>query len=159
MDTVFTITDWLNKIGSYGLILATGWGLLALMVKDVRRAYGNYLTALSYLLGLALWLLSAVVVHGIWGWIGFFIGVFIGGVGVGPLSLIASAIHGEWKLAANIFVSLTVLLICRYGGIAIVGKDDERRRRESERVETLERRVKALEREQYSTFDFEEDDD
>jgi hypothetical protein len=158
MDTMFEISGWLNKIGSYGLVLAAGWGLLALIVKDVRRAYGNYLMILSYLLGLALWLVSAVILHDMWGWTGFIIGVLLGGVGVVPLSLIASATHREWGLLGQILLSLVVLLVCRYGGILIVGKDEERRERESERIKSLERRIKVLEREQYSTVEIAEED-
>lgn len=157
MDTIFNIATWLSRIGSYGLVLATAWGVLAIMVKDVRRAFGNYLTLLSYLLGLALWLLSAVIVHDIWGWTGFIIGLCLGGIGVVPLSLLAAATHGQWNLLGHLSLSLLVLIACRYGGIVLVAKDEERRTKDAERVEELERRVKALEYDRYAATEFEHD--
>lgn len=158
MDTVFKISQWLGTIGGYGLILAVVWGLLATMVRDVRQSYGNYLMLLSYLLGLTLWLLSLVIVHDFWGGIGIVIGLFLAGIGIVPLSMIAAGVHGEWKLVGHLLLAVFFIFLCRYGGTVIAAYSEECRNRESDKLRALERRIKVLEQEHSSTPDFGEEE-
>jgi len=125
MESFFPFVAWLNKIGVAGLIIAVLWGLLAILSKKIRTAYGMYLYGLSYLLGITNWLFCAIVLHYIWGAIGLIVGILLLGVGVVPLCLIALMIHGEWLLWGSIIFSLISIFGSRFLGAIIIGKKDE----------------------------------
>jgi len=125
MESFFPFVEWLNKIGVAGLIIAVLWGLLAILSKKIRTAYGMYLYGLSYLLGITNWLLCAFVLHDIWGALGLIVGILFLGVGVVPLCLIALMIHGQWLLWGSIIFSLILIFGSRFLGATIIGKKEE----------------------------------
>lgn len=67
----------------------------------------------SALFGINAWLGSLVIVFYIWGTGGVLIGLLLGGVGVIPLALIASAIHSEWASFLSVLIWLVLLFVVR----------------------------------------------
>ena len=65
----------------------------------------------SYVYGLTLWFWGLLLTYVIWGGIAVFIGLFIAGVGVVPMAMIATAIDGQWAITGQLIL-LTVLTFC-----------------------------------------------
>jgi hypothetical protein len=138
MKLLVAINDWLVTIGEFGLAIAVLFGLIALLAKRTRGAFGSYLYFLSFIIGAATWILSAITLYRIWGFIGFFIGLFIAGVGVVPVSMLAMAIHGEWMLFSAVVVQLVLLFGCRFVAIAILENNAKREQREADAAFALD---------------------
>jgi hypothetical protein len=68
--------------------------LSALSRTRVPAACGIYLA--SYLFGITLWMEGLLNTLDIWGGIGVFIGLFLLGLGVVPIGLLAALTHGLW---------------------------------------------------------------
>ncbi len=130
MSILVWFNKWLIILTELGLLAAVLYGLVALLVKSVRRSFGIYLLLLSFGIGAATWTASALLVLGIWGITGFVIGVLLGGIGVVPLSLFATLLHREWTNFFAVIVQLICLFGTRYSGIAIVERDERRRANE-----------------------------
>jgi len=79
----------------------------------------------SYLIGLYLWMASLLATLVLWGWFAVILGLFLAGVGVVPIALLASAFHGEWSLFGGIFLQLAFVIAARMYGIYLLGKADE----------------------------------
>jgi len=65
----------------------------------------------SYVYGLTLWFWGLLLTYIIWGFIAVFIGLFMAGVGVVPIAILATAINGKWVIT----IQLLLLSIFTYG--------------------------------------------
>lgn len=65
----------------------------------------------SYVYGLAGWIYGFLITLVFWGWFAIIIGLFLAGVGVVPIGMLASIFHGRW----DIFLTLLILVIITYG--------------------------------------------
>jgi hypothetical protein len=93
------------------LILLNVLTLLVAIIPRARSAAGFILFVSSYVYGLATWIYGLVVTLALWGITALIIGIFLGGVGVIPIGILASVFHGRW----DIFFTLLVLIILTYG--------------------------------------------
>jgi hypothetical protein len=76
--------------------------------RRTRGASGIGLVISSYVYGLTLWLSGLLLAYLIWGAVAVFIGLFLAGVGVVPVAMLATAIEGEWSITGQL-VLLTVM--------------------------------------------------
>jgi len=93
--------------------------------KKTRILGGTALMYSSILFGVTLWVYSALMVYIFWGFIGLFIGLFILGIGVVPVGLLASLINGEWMIAGSIIYMLILTLGARIYGLWIIAKAED----------------------------------
>ena len=83
------------------------------LFRRMRGFVAVVLFAASIVLGLATWVWGLVVTWLLWnGWAALF-GLFILGVGVVPMGMVAAALHAEWTLVWNMGVTLAVLFAIR----------------------------------------------
>jgi hypothetical protein len=54
------------------------------------------------------WLFGFLVTYAAWGLIGVFIGLFLAGVGVVPLGMIASGLHGQWDMVWQLVLGIAL---------------------------------------------------
>lgn len=88
---------WLAVVSLYVVACtALVFGPLAFF-RSKRILAGRAFFAVSYLPGLAAWLLGAGVTFGSFGWFGLIVGLLVLGVGVVPLGIIGAI----WKLDSN----------------------------------------------------------
>ena len=90
--------------------------LICLPLALFRRTRGFVSIVLfvaSVVLGLATWVWGVVVTWIFWGGWAVLIGLFILGVGVVPMGIVAAAMAGEWELFTNMGVTLVVLIAIR----------------------------------------------
>lgn len=80
--------------------------LVLLPFSFIRKTYKFVGTAtfyFSYLSGFTLWFYSALVTYYFWGFFGLIVGLFLVGIGVLPIAIIASLFNGEWTILWNLF--------------------------------------------------------
>ena len=92
------VYPWLAIIS----LLAVGAALLLLLpLSFIRRtkpfAAIGFLIA-SYILGLTLWVSGLLITYNLWGAFAVFVGLFLLGVGVIPIAMLATAFNGMWGL-------------------------------------------------------------
>jgi len=79
--------------------------------KETRIASGIGFLIASYIFGTTAWIMSFLLVFILWGFIGLFIGLFMAGIGVVPLAMLATVFSGEW----GIFGQLVLLIVFTFG--------------------------------------------
>lgn len=91
---------------------------------------GMYIS--SYVFGLTLWFLGLLLTYFTWGFLGIFIGLLLGGVGVVPVAMLAMLLNSEFFT----LVVLIVLTILTFGaralGIYLTSRAEEKRNTISE---------------------------
>jgi len=65
----------------------------------------------SYIFGVTVWVWSFLLTYMLWGMLGLIIGLFIMGVGVVPVAILATLLNGEWSA----FFQLVLLLVLTFG--------------------------------------------
>ncbi|MCK9623101.1 MAG: hypothetical protein M0R47_21515 [Methylobacter sp.] len=107
--------------------------LLSAIIPNARGAAGWILFISSYIYGLATWIYGLLVTLSLWGVLAIIIGLFLGGVGVVPIGMLAAIFHGRW----DIFFTLLILVILTYGtrmvGMALA-ESHERRSQEDDNI-------------------------
>jgi hypothetical protein len=100
-------------------LITVGWLVLGVTIvialplsvfKRMRGAMAIAILYSSFVYGLIAWLTGFVITYTHWGVFGVLLGLFLAGVGVVPLGLLASAFH-EW----DGFVPLVVLVVLTFG--------------------------------------------
>lgn len=85
--------------------------LLSAIIPNARRVAGWILFISSYVYGLATWIYGLFVTLSLWGVVAIIIGLFLGGVGVVPIGMLAAMFNGQW----GVFFTLLILVILTYG--------------------------------------------
>lgn len=86
------------------------------LFRKTRVLAGGCFVYASLLFGVFVWVYSCLIVADLWGYPGLIVGLLLAGVGVLPLALIASAIHGEWPWVLNIVLGLVLTF-----GVRVLG--------------------------------------
>ncbi|MCL4837054.1 MAG: hypothetical protein KJ058_03690 [Thermoanaerobaculia bacterium] len=116
-------------VRAYGVLLPIAWitVLLAILILGplaiVRRTRGvasvGFVVA-SFVIGLTLWFLGASVTFACYGWTGFFIGLFLFGVGVVPIGIFAAFFTiKSTSLALGMIVMAVITIASRAGGVVL----------------------------------------
>lgn len=95
--------------------------LLPLAVPRVTRGFASAaLFVASYVFGATLWMEGLLLTLALWGYGAVFIGLFMAGVGVVPIAMVATLLKGMWSPLVEL-VGLTILMVAsRLGAIALV---------------------------------------
>ena len=73
----------------------------------------------SYIFGL-LWVGGLLTTYLYWGATAVFIGLFIAGIGVVPIGMLAVLIHGDWSAFGELVILIVLVFATRFGGAYIV---------------------------------------
>ena len=76
----------------------------------------------SYVFGATLWVRSLLVTYTLWGGIGLAIGLFMAGVGVVPLALLATLFNGLWSTLGELVLGLILTIGVRVWGLRLLEK-------------------------------------
>lgn len=79
--------------------------------KKTRGVAGLGLFIASYIFGATLWVWAFLITYVIWGLVALFIGLFLAGIGVVPIAMLATIVDGQWSL----FGQMVVLLLMTFG--------------------------------------------
>jgi hypothetical protein len=92
--------------------------------KKTRLISSNGLLIASYVFGTTLWVWSFLLSYALWGFLGLLIGLFIAGIGVIPIAVLATLFSGEWA----IFGQLILLVFVTFGSrifASYIGEEEE----------------------------------
>lgn len=120
------VMDWLIDISW----IVLGINLIILLPLGFTRKAGMFggiaMYFSSYIFGLTLWFLGLLLTYSTWGFMGVIIGLFLGGVGVVPVAMLAALFGGEFY----VFLGLVLLTIVTFGskalGLYLAGRAEER---------------------------------
>lgn len=85
--------------------------LLVAIIPKTRGVVGLIIYISSYVYGLSAWIYGLAVTLALWGLLAVIIGIFLGGVGVVPIGMLAAIFNGEW----GIFWTLLLTVVLTYG--------------------------------------------
>jgi hypothetical protein len=89
--------------------------LLPLSLLKKTRGFGlASIMFLSYVFGLTLWMEGLLLTLAIWGVTAVIIGLFLGGIGVVPIAMVACLFHGRWMQ----LIELVILAVLTFGSRA-----------------------------------------
>ena len=109
------VYPWLVAISSIALA-STALVLLPLSFIRRTRSFASVsLMVASYVFGLSLWVWGLLLTYHLWGAWAVFLGLFILGVGVVPIAMLATLFKGMWpQLGELIFLTLLVFGVRAY---------------------------------------------
>jgi hypothetical protein len=76
----------------------------------------------SYAFGLTLWVWAILLSYSLWGIAGIVVGLFLGGIGVVPIAMLASLFNGLWSTLAQLVLLTGITLGSRFLGLYIAMK-------------------------------------
>lgn len=122
----FEIAPFINWLAGI-LFTANLLLLLVAIIPKTRGVIGVIIYISSYVYGLSAWIYGLAVTLALWGWIAVIIGLFMGGIGVVPIGMLAAIFNGEW----GIFWTLLLTVLLTYGsrivGYALANSSENQR--------------------------------
>jgi hypothetical protein len=104
--TVFPLSILLTQLAFAASIF------IFLPLSFIRRTYGfsaGGLTIASMVIGVGIWIWALLLTYHIWGAAGVFIGLFMMGVGVVPVALVATMVKGMWGIFGQLLLALALM--------------------------------------------------
>ncbi|HET7673752.1 MAG TPA: hypothetical protein VFK11_04560 [Candidatus Saccharimonadales bacterium] len=119
----FSIEPFINWLAGILFVIDLLVLLLAFSYK-LRPFVGLVLFISSYVFGMSVWIYGLAVTLSLWGFGALVIGLFLGGIGVVPIGMLAAIFHSHW----DIFFTLLITLVLTYGtrlvGATLVENDE-----------------------------------
>lgn len=82
----------------------------------MRLVCGSWILSTSVVFGVFLWLRGLLVAYALWGIMAVVIGIFMAGVGVVPVAMLACLFKGEWGIALEFCACIGWLFGSRFFG-------------------------------------------
>ena len=79
----------------------------------------------SFVFGTCVWVYGFLVTYMTWGIVAVAIGLFVFGVGVVPIAIIASMVHGEWPTVLELVLMTVLTFATRAYSLYVAKKADE----------------------------------
>lgn len=93
--------------------------------KKSRGFSGLGFYIVSYIFGASLWVWAFLLTYALWGATALLIGLFLAGVGVVPIAMLATLFHGEWSIFGQLVLLLIFTIGSRMLGIYLADKAEE----------------------------------
>ena len=90
--------------------------------RETRGHAGLGFFIVSYVFGTTLWVWSLLLTYVLWGGAALLIGLFLGGVGVLPIALLATAFKGMWSMFGQLILVLVATYATRAFGFNLIQK-------------------------------------
>jgi len=111
----FSIVTWI----SFGLVIFV---FLPLAIPRTTRGFSSLaLFITSYIFGATLWMEGLLFTLLIWGVGAVFIGLFIAGVGVVPIAMLATLFKGMWGPFIELVLLTIMTFATRIGALSLAG--------------------------------------
>ena len=128
-DGLFTILPF---IGTFTAILfaVNLVSMLFAISRRTRGAVGHILLVSSYVYGIQTWVFGLATTLTIWGWPAVIIGIFMAGMGVVPIGMLASALNGYWSIFLSLIINALLVFGVRIIGALLVNTTESHKRRQ-----------------------------
>ncbi len=102
-------------------------------IKEKKDVAVTGILTTSYILGVTLWTFSFIIAYDIWGFLGLAIGLFLFGIGVIPVAVMATLFALEWTIFLNLMLIILLIHTFRKYAISLQTKTQTQARREKKR--------------------------
>lgn len=119
----FEIAPFINWLAGILLVINIVLVLFAIIPK-ARGVVGLIIYISSYIYGLSAWIYGLAVTLALWGWLAVIIGIFLGGVGVVPIGMLAAIFNGEWGILWTLLLTVILTYGSRMIGYALANSAD-----------------------------------
>lgn len=106
VETAFSVYGFMQPIFGIASVLVVFVFIPLGLFRGTRMFAAVALMISSVIFGITTWLFSAAVTFGLLGWFWLVIGLFMAGVGVAPLGIIAALLNGYGSAAFGIVFGL-----------------------------------------------------
>jgi len=136
------VYPWLGVAFSVTLGIALFILLPLGIFRKTRGFSGNGIIISSYIFGLTLWVWGFLLTYTLWGGLAVFIGLFLFGIGVVPIAMLATLFKGMWSTLCQLLLLTAMTFGSRFLGAFFV-----------ERSERIEANYEKLSLEDYGITD------
>lgn len=119
----FTISPFINWLAGILFVINLVLLLFAIIPK-ARGVVGLIIYISSYVYGLSAWIYGLAVTLALWGWLAVIIGLFLGGVGVVPIGMLAAIFNGHWSIFWTLLLTVVLTYGARIIGYALANSAD-----------------------------------
>lgn len=96
------------------------------LIPPARGFAGGGILIASYIFGGVLWVWSMAFTYEVWGLVAVIIGLFIFGVGVVPIAMLAALLNGQWELLGMFALLIAITFGSRILGYWLAEKAEQR---------------------------------
>ncbi|MGO9317421.1 MAG: hypothetical protein ACLPXT_14775 [Terracidiphilus sp.] len=118
------VLPWCIRVATWGFLALILVLLPASLVRRWRSFTSPAMLVLSYLFGAAVWMDGLVLTMTIWGGWAVVVGLFILGIGVVPIAMLATLFHGMWPRLAELVILTALTFGSRFLAFWIGGMRD-----------------------------------
>lgn len=109
----FSLLTWV----AFGIVVFI---LLPLAIPRATRRFSSVAMFIaSYVFGATLWMTGLLLTLSIWGITAVIIGIILGGVGVVPIAMLATLVHGYWLPLVELVLLTVATFGCRAGALSL----------------------------------------
>jgi hypothetical protein len=123
----FIISPFINWLASV-LLFVNLVLLLVAIIPKARGFVGLVIYISSYIYGMSAWIFGLAVTLALWGWLAVIIGLFLGGVGVVPIGMLAAIFNGQWGIFWTLLFTIVLTYGARVVGYALTSSADASRK-------------------------------
>lgn len=140
---------WLLTISGITLLVTVFVLLPNAFFSSTPTFAGTGLKFASYVFGATLWVWSLLLTYTLWGGLGLFIGLFMAGLGIVPLAILATLFNAMWSQLGQLVLLLIMTIVMRGWGHRLRQQGERSRKlrgrpgSESRDHEQLRRQVEA----------------
>ncbi len=116
------VLPWLNLISGITFFICLLIFLPLSCFRSTRTFAGISIFSASYVFGMSLWFSGFLLTYLYWGGLGLVIGLFIAGIGVVPIAMLASALHADWIVFLGLLLSTVFTFGARILGLNLIQK-------------------------------------
>ncbi|SRR5260221_10909986 len=121
------IAEWLVFLFFWDIALCLLLLVSLGIFRRTRGIAGGAALVGSWIAGTLVWVGCAMVTWTIWGLPALILGIFLLGIGVFPIALIAAASTGDWSDALGLGGMIVIVLVVRFAAFLMVSKHDRER--------------------------------
>ena len=119
------ILPYLSIIFAFTLLIAIIILLPLSIFRRTRNIAGWGLVISSFVFGFTLWVWGFLLTYVLWGAGALIIGLFIAGVGVIPIAMLATLFKGMWSIFAQLILLLILTFGARFLGVYLAERAEE----------------------------------
>ena len=116
---------WIAVLSSFAFVVCIFILLPLAAFKKTRVFSGTGFYIASYVFGVSLWVWSLLLTYFLWGGFALFVGLFLAGVGVLPIAMLATAFNGMWTQFGELVLTMVITYATRSFGYYLVSKAEE----------------------------------
>lgn len=111
---------WLVTLNALAVFVTVFVLLPNAVFSSTPKFAGSGMMIVSYVFGATLWVWSLLLTYTLWGGFWLFLGLFMAGVGVVPLAMIATFFKGMWAELGELVLLIVLTLGVRVWGFKLV---------------------------------------